>query len=379
MGTFADIAKNYSPLTQNNPFGEDVQTDYDVTVEGPEGLFGSQEPTQNTLTLIDGDTFVGVDGSRYRLAGAYAPETAKVIGKKEGLLDDTPRVTEISAGQAFGQETMQAVNAVMQAGGFNRVVETGDESHGRKVAQITNDKGESLTEALYRAGILKPTAQTAKDMVDIYTNGQAARQLGYDTGYSDIAEKLDDVMGQLTIHKKHVDPETGQVLGGVQMFSGASLNEHGLEQDAQFASFHNQFKDIMFDDPNRTIDNRAKNSIGASMYTGWLGMKQGAYGALEMLGTTMGVDAAQEMGEIGIERTQTQMSQLPGIENLHFDDVNGIWDGMQFIGNNIAMSAPYLGLIGSGALLAPVAGGGLLGAAVSIAPCCNSLLWSDLE
>ena len=372
MGTFADYAKNYNPLTHKNPFGEDVQTDYDVSVETAPGLLGSGETQQNTLTLLDGDTFVGTDGTKYRLSGAFAPEIARVTQGRQGWFDDTPRTAEIDAGEAFGQETMQAVNAVMQAGGFNRVIETGNESHGRKVAHIVNDKGENLTEALYRAGVLRPTAQTSKELVDIYTNGQAARQLGYDTGYGEILAKLDEVMQ---------DQYARSGLTGVVAFGGASLNEHELERDQVVQNFHNQFTDVLFDDPNRTKDNMAVNSVGASMYTGWLGLKEGAYGAAELLGDSLGVDVLEEFGSLGIERTGNQKEQLANIENLSFDDVDGVYDFAQFVGNNFAMSIPYLGLIAGGAALAPVVGGGALGAAVAIVPSSSvyaGQIWNEM-
>ena len=372
MGKFTQDAMNYNPLTQNNPFGENVETDYQVTVEPSGGLLGSSENYENTIQLIDGDTFMGADGSLFRLSGAYAPETAKVRAEGEGWFDDTARRVDIDAGEAFGPEVMQAVNAVMQAGGFNRVVETGDESHGRKVANIVNDKGESLTEALYRSGVLKPSAQTAKELVDIYTNGQAARQLGHDTGYGEILSKLDEVM--------NTPGGAGylRTATGVAAFGGEALNEGDLEALSAYSTAHNQFTDIAFDDPTRTIDNMAKNSVGASMYTGWLGMKEGAYGAAEMLGQSLGIDTVEEFGSIGIERTGKEKMALPGIENLSFDDVDGVWDFMEFVGNNTAMSVPYLGLIAGGALIAPA---GVIGAGVAIAPSAavySGQIWNEM-
>ena len=372
MGKFADYAKNYKPLEQNNPFGENVTTDYNVSVETPEGWFNDAQAINQEVTLIDGDTFTDRQGNKYRLAGAAAPETTKVTEGPAGWFDDVGRTVEIETGQPFGQETMQAVNAVINAGGFNRMVKTGDTSYDREVVRFTNDKGEDLTEALYRSGILRPDKNTEQAFVDIHNAGEIARKLGIGTGYTDIATKLDEV-----IHDQ-------RILGGksIVQFGGEALTEQDLVTGNESYGYHNLYTDVAFRNPDRDINNVAHNSIGESAQLGWLGMKEGAFGAAELLGDSLGIDWVKEAGTLGIEKTGKDKAEIAEISNLDFNEVNGIGDFMQFVGNNTAMSVPYLGLIAGGSLLSPVVGGGLLGAAVSTLPAAavySGQIWNEME
>ena len=358
MSKFAEAALKNAPITNQT----------EVSVEDT-GSWFSGEDGNATFYQLDGDSFADQDGNKYRLAGAHAPETTKITPGREYWFSDNQGI-DINEGQPFGEATNRAIERVIKEGGFNRVVKTGDHSYDREVIHMTNDKGEDLTHALYRAGVLKPTQFTSSDMVEAFEQGELARQMGVDTGYNSIMEKLDE---EINNQKRR----TGT---GLQMFGMDAIDEADYAGIREASGLHNYVTGTLFDDPNRDKNNVARNSIGASAYTGWVGMKEGFYGAAELLGF-------EDFGEAGLSRTEQQRLGLAEIENISFDDVNGIGDFVQYVGNNAAMSAPYLGLAATGALLTPITGGGSLAAtaaglglsAVPSGLVYSGQIWNEME
>lgn len=358
MSKFMQTVQNFKPL-------EDVN----VTIEDEGGIFGESGVSDDSLIMLDGDTLAGTDGSKYRVAGLAAPEVAQVSQGR--------RTIDIKEGEAGGPEMASAINQLIQSGGFNRVVKTGGTSHDREEVVLMNDKGENLTEVAYRSGLLKPDANTTPEMVAVYEQGLAAREMGIDTGYEQIVNEFDSAMLQ----------------NRLPYFSASGVPGFGVEAPDEFtyagaphADAHNIYTGVQERDPDRTMDNMARNSIGASAYTGWVGMKEGAFGALEMLGDSMGIDWVEDMGNAGLTRSEQNKMKMAGIDNIAWDDVGSVGDFFQYLGNNAAMSAPYLGLTAAGGLLAPLTGGSSLGVAAGavLAATPSSMvyagqIWNDME
>ena len=110
------------------------------------------------------------------------------------------------------------------------------------------------------------------------------------------------------------------------------------------------------------------------------------YGFGQMLGDTMGDDDPekknwlQDWGDTGLEAMSVRSAQGADIENLSFDDVNGVMDGLQFLANNAVMSAPYLALNAAGALAAPVTGGLSVAASVGATSSIYAgQIWNEME
>ena len=328
---FIKGAKDFVPVESNTIQG---------TVETPGGIFSSGGTAEHSFVQVDGDTLADETGQRYRLAGAYAPEHAKV--------ETTRRGVDITAGEWGGPETTAAMNSFLTAGGFNRMVDTGEEDqYGRKVVRMTNEKGQDATIEAYRAGILKPNQYATEEQVTAWEQGLAARELGKANPYQEIVDTLDQQMQSQQL----ADPATG-----LPIFAEMARDE------AQYASgqgmgIHNMYSGVQWDDPDKDLRNVAQNSIGTSAYTGWVGLKEGVYGALDMFGL--------EAGQEGLARMEQVKEQLGIVENISIEEVDGIGDFFEYLGNNAAMSAPYLGLIAGSALVAPA---GVIGAAVATVP-----------
>ena len=330
---FIQGAKNFRPVETNTIEG---------SVESLGGLLSSPKTEAHSFVQVDGDTLADETGQRYRLAGAYAPEHAQV--------ETTRRGVDITAGELGAEATTAAMNAFLTAGGFNKAVDTGEtDDYGRKVIRMTNAQGQDATIEAYRAGILKPNKYATEEQVTAWEQGLAARELGRAMPYQDIVDTLDAQIQ--SSRDAFADPATG--LPG---FSAQALDE------AQYAAgqgmgIHNLYSGVQFDDPNKDINNVAHNSMGTAAYTGWVGLKEGVYGALDMFGL--------EAGQEGLARMEQVKQQLGIVENISIEEVDGIGDFFQYLGNNAAMSAPYLGLIAGSALLAPA---GAVGAAVATVP-----------
>ena len=346
---FLQAAKDYVPV-------ESQELKVDVT---DTGWFADDSPT--SLKQLDGDTWVDDQGT-YRLAGAAAPETTKVTPGR--------RTVDIKEGELGGDETMHAVNAVLQKGGYNKMIKTGEtDQYGREIVRFTNDKGEDVTQALYRAGVLKPSQYTSQEMLDAYNQGAAARELGISTGYEDIVHQLEqEVQNQL------VPTNTG-----IQAFGSNALNPIDYKS-FDYSRYRNLRTGVDFIPQDRDINNVAHNSLSESAQVGWQGMVEGVYGFGQMLGESMGIDAAKDWGDVGLEASAVAQSQMADITNLSFDDVDSIMDGLQFLGNNAVMSAPYLALNAAGALAAPVTGGASLVASVSATSSIYAgQVWNEME
>ena len=355
MGKFTKAAKDFAPDAS-----QELQVDVTDT-----SWFSDEGST--SLKQLDGDTWVDNQGT-YRLSGAAAPETTKVTPGR--------RTVDIKEGELGGEETMIAVNAVLQRGGFNKMIKTGEKDrYGREIVKFTNDRGEDVTQSLYRAGVLKPSRYTSQEMLDAYNQGEAARELGISTGYEDIVKQLEQ-----EINSQKVPTATG-----MQMFGSAATDPMAYKA-GEFSKFRNLHNGVDFIPADRDINNTAHNSLSESAAVGWNGMVEGVYGFGQMLGATMGDDDPEkknwleEWGDTGLEAMSVRSAQGADIENLSFDDVNGVMDGLQFLANNAVMSAPYLALNAAGALAAPVTGGLSVAASVGATSSIYAgQIWNEME
>ena len=377
MSKLIELSQDYAPSGTDTAHGISIQ-DIEGNVSSAPG---------ESMWLLDGDTFTDSQGGKYRLQGALAPETEKVLGP-EGPLQiggvDIPlthgrRVSEVKAGEAGGHETTTAVNAFLKqaadAGNpFDRVITTGETNRDREVVRMTDAQGRDLVTELYRHGIYKPVAGTDEKYVEAYRFGRQERELGTFEGYEEVSQSLENAleMGRMK------DPTTGEYI-----YSKTAWDEVEFAAGKD-ANLYNLYSNIAYDDPNRTIDNMATNSVSASFKAGWEGMVAGAYGAAEMLGATTGSEGIEEWGKSGVDFQEELLARHPEINNFNWQDVDGVLDGVQFIANQAAASAPYLGLAASGALFAPagaaVAGGAgaLAAGAIPSATVYAGQIWNDM-
>ena len=75
---------------------------------------------------------------------------------------------------------------------------------------------------------------------------------------------------------------------------------------------------------------------------------------LNLLGESTGAEALADIGENGVIRAKSRMQEYDAEKVLDYRDVDGFWSAIEFVGNNAAISVPYMAATIGGAALAPV-------------------------
>jgi hypothetical protein len=296
----------------------------------------SQDTQQLPYTWVDGDTVKGQDGTLYRIQGFDAPEISKFI---DG---------EFKMGTMGGIEAAKSLrNLANQTGYTNLKVLDDDAAYDRKTAILVNDRGESFTDRIIKEDVLNPTFQTEERLIvekrakDIFKGiipededadefakaGKLIKDAMVDEGYSS------------TNFKKVATNE-------LERLTGKSIP--GLYAD-----------DVKFRSSDRTLDNESLNPLSDSWDAGVTSMIESAYGFASLLGDSLGSEDLKRFGDAGVYRQRKDMEDTPQLL-LDYKDVEGFGDAVEFVGNNLAMSLPYMGMIVASGLTAGVTGGASL-------------------
>ena len=279
-------------------------------------------------SFIDADTIRDTDGTRYRLQGFDAPELSKWVGG------------EFKAGTAGGARTTEALQRLAAQQGFNNVKVLDEEAaFGRKTAILTNDKGESFTQRLIETGVLDPTAQTTEADINALRVAELFGDQIAKEGDDDFKQTAGEVTNYLlqdgydkTNFKEQALTELQYVLGGSDYYSS----------------------NIAFRSPDRDIKNRANSPISEAWDTGLKSVVESGYGFASLLGHTSGIDMIAELGDQGAARAYARINENASFI-ADYRDVNSFSSAVEFLGTNLAMSLPYMGLTIAGAVATPLA------------------------
>ena len=302
--------------------------------------------TQGTdlpYSWVDGDTVKGDDGTLYRIQGFDAPELGKFLGGK------------FKPGTQGGTAAAQALkNLANKTGYTNLKVLSEDAAYGRKTAILTNDRGESFTDRVIQEGVLDPTFQTNERTI-IEKN---AKEL-----FGDLLPQNEDAN---EFSKAAELIKQGMIQEGYDSsnFKVAALNE------AQRVGLINELPglisdDVQFRSTDRTIDNESLKPMTNSWDAGVSSVIESAYGFASLVGDSLGIDSLKEFGDAGVYRTRRDMEDTPSLL-LDYKDVDGFGEAVEFVGNNLAMSLPYMGMMIASAAAAPVTGGASLAVMPSV-------------
>ena len=99
------------------------------------------------------------------------------------------------------------------------------------------------------------------------------------------------------------------------------------------------------------------------------------YGIANLLGEKIGNAPLSEFGEAGVYGIEKDIADKGKIL-LDYKEVDGFWDGVEFITNNAAISIPYMAITAGATALAPVTGGASLIAPASIY---TGQTWNEME
>ena len=300
------------------------------------GLF--DDPKSNVF--IDGDTVKDLDsGESLRIQGVNTPEVSKVT--EEGF---TP-------GQVGGRLTSNLVSGLAQDQGFTKAVIPNPEekTYGRYVGDMINPAtGERLSSKLLSSGLSDITLFSDEGQISSALQGrleQAQRKLeGKENDWDIAAELVRTERNALTdLKAKPMALDEAQYAAAPDLYSAGGV----------------QIRSPL----DRTIDNKATNSLKTAFALGVSNIEEGAWGAWDMIGDVFEVDNS---GKANVDRIRRAVQGMPELENQVAFDEEGNWTldsaskVFDFVITNAAMSAPYMVSSIMSVALAPVTYGASL-------------------
>ena len=336
--------------------------------------------------FIDADTLANPNGPNYRLEGINSAEVAKIL--PDGTL---------SQGEAGGYESTQITAELANKLGYTNITPEFNPDgspkvghYGRQIADLKNDAGQSFSQELLKAGAYDPTRHSGtEDLAAIQiaeAQRNAAKTAGnyvptdFDRAASLInqAELAEGARAQGFKQTALNEQERGLMIN-------AWMQQHGLSRDEAIKKVNETYaQTTQIDNFDRNINNESTNPLSDSWDQGWIGAKEGAYGFLELLGETTGSEMLADIGTRGIERAQLQQAEYAHVLT-DWKDVDGFTSGLQFLGNNAAMSLPYMaittGAAIAGVAASPVIGGVAATSAAILAPASvySGQVWNEME
>jgi len=337
-----------------------------------------------TYRWVDADTFTDGEES-YRIQGYNAPEKSKVIRDDEGKL-------RFKTGQAGGEEVQNVVEQMVSAGNFNDIEDLGiTDSFGRKRVRLRNSEGQDLTNELYASGAIDVNRFTDEEGLRADQRGRFLREINAKQEYDGIiGEELSEIQNQ-PIRFKDTALNEQEYLNGVvetiAMQQGLDLTNEEDRRiamnyafDANYDMRSIPFSGIDFRAQDRTKEGVAYNQTAEAWNQGWAGMGVGLAGFAELAGVGIGSEVIETWGRNKVESAKADLLDAPVIRNLDYRDVDSVWDGLDFMMNNVAMSAPYMTTLVGGTLLAPVTGGASVAIAYgSTGASYAGQVWNDIE
>lgn len=342
---------------------------------------------------IDADTFVNVNdpNDSYRVQGYNAPEESKIQYDEDGQL-------RFKRGQLFGEETTKAVEGISASGGYNIIEDLGHtDSYGRKRVRLKNHEGRDLTNTLYEAGAVNANQFTDAEGIKAQQHGRLSEELRGKRAYEDII--TDNMFGNVDERKFNFKAraldETEYANSMAQVIAqqnGLDLNDPDDQReifnrlyDANYDSRSAPFSAFEFRKADRTKEGVAYDQLGTAWDQGWNGMTTGLAGFAELMGVQLGSETLEAWGANRVQRAKDDMLEDPVLRNMDYRDVDSVWDGWQYLTNNMAMSAPYLVLLTGGAAATAATGGTALAPVAatltygSLAGTYAGQVWNDIE
>ena len=311
-----------------------------------DSFFQTSDQLEGTdYTFVDADTLRDGNDNRYRLQGVDAPEIAKV-NPETGL----PWSNSTAGAGVSTQTIMELANSK----GFTNVVKTGEvDPNGREIIRLQDASGRDFANSLLKSGALQTNRYTTnKDALSAEVGELLRSRKQYEeTDWDKGAEAINDAIANETFY------DAG--------FKQAAITEADLAAGLGSPGY------VEFRSYDRNLSNKAVNPLSESFDLGIKGVQEGMWGAINLLGEVTDWDAAKDIGEAGVYRAQAAIADKPQLK-LSAINENGDWDidsvgeFFQFVGNNAAVSLPYMAATIGGTILAPITGGLSLSAPVSI-------------
>lgn len=257
------------------------------------------EVGQNTLK--DADTFRTPEGVDVRIQGINARETSKFLPGK------------IQGSQLGADTQTKLVGDIAREGGFvNPVLSDKKDIYDRTIGDLSNESGQLLSNKLAEAGITELGVDATPDQYNATYMGRLERSKRANEGTRTVADAMLDSLNEernaFGIKAKIFAPDAktfGAAVGEgttSDFFTGPALVREGEDQYG-----------------------RADSNWSTGIDIGMATMKQGVFGAIDLIGTTTGIDFFKNIGESNVRALQSDLESLPYLKDAEALGPNGEW------------------------------------------------------
>lgn len=296
------------------------------------------------LEFYDADTLYDQNGQGYRLKGVNAFEVDRL--GKEGEV----------GGQLAKEQAVKLANDL----GYTTVVDLGemDTTGKRKMIDLQDNRGRSFARELAASGMAPIMPQHDPDG-SLSVSNRYRSMLKTAEGYE--PTDFDKAADELRLHLEN-NNEYQALFKQKRQFAGQQGDIYA-EEGAVFER-----------DGIDTKTGESLSPLSTSWNTAMLGVAEAAYGMASMIGETQGIDYLKDVGEAGVHRKRFKIGDQ-GTILTDYKDIEGFGDAMQYLGNNMVMSLPYMGITALAMATAPATGGASLLAPVSIY---SGQVWNEM-
>ena len=315
--------------------------------------------------FADADTLHKGD-EKYRIQGIDAAEVTKLFTGSDGY-----RVKEGTAG---GGATTSVISDLANKQGFTNIVPLFNpdgtpmvDDFGRQLADLKDKSGNSFKSELLNAGAFDVNKYTTN--TDILASQIARSQADRDAA---LGIEEPDAFDMAAEQIKDAEAAEGAKALGFKM---TMLNEVERQQYVDAGYGHMLTNQVQVAHTDRDINNNALNPWSDSWEQGWIGVGEAAYGVANMLGEVSDSEGLASWGQAGVDRQRAKFTEY-GRTVLDYEDVDGFWSGVEYLGNNLALSLPYMGATALATVAAPVTGGASFSLPVSLY---TGQVWNEME
>lgn len=321
----------------------------------------------------DGDTVRNSEGELVRLQGLEAAEIAHEVAP--GIL---------VPGTAGGARSAAELQALANKHGFNNLVYVTDENGNRIkdatgtrwVGRLKDDRGRDFTDISTRYGINQVNPYTTPGDIQSWQMAQAEKDNFVKPEDMNDWQKASEAVNAAIADEQFTEQEYKQSALDEQTLSRLVAEQQPGETAAMYAQRRAMAKryvdtGVMLRHTDRTLENKALNPLSESFDVGLTGVIESMYGVADLVGEKTGFNWLEEVGELGVNRQRAYLANKPELKlsalkpivdkdgNVTGNewDIDSIGQFFEYLGNNAAVSIPYMANTIAGTVLAPATGG----------------------
>jgi hypothetical protein len=301
--------------------------------------------------LIDGDTVRNDEGHSIRLDGINTPEIQHSRDVYEG--DKIP--------DQAGHTSFVELSKLAKKKGFTQVVDHGTkDTYDRSLGDLMNpETGELWTMYLARNNLADINKYSSQEHQMAYLRGISERTSGVaDLDAEEVAAKMRD--GSYDPEAEALSLKLAEANIGDNnprdAFKFNALNEREYARDPD------AYSGVAIRSLDRNLMNEAHNQWSTSLDTSLISMTESYHGFRQLLGDIFEMENLELSGKLGAEAARYRMRLNP-YTTVSLDQIEGVGDFIDYLGNNAAMSVPYMATTMASAV-AGGAVGGLIGGPV---------------